>query len=84
MNMLYGCTFPSLVCIFSAGSQWIGVPGELRGYEAVHKQYGKLPWAKLFEPTIKLAREGIPMPAYLAGLMKSSFVKVYVENSSLW
>lgn len=67
----------------TAGSQWIGVPGELRGYEAVHKQYGKLPWAKLFEPTIRLAREGIPLPAFLGGLMSHNIVKAHVEDSSL-
>ncbi|TNN73784.1 Gamma-glutamyltransferase 5 [Liparis tanakae] len=67
----------------ATGSQWIGVPGELRGYEAVHKQYGKLPWAKLFEPTIKLAREGIALPAFLGNLLKFSIVKDHVEKSSL-
>jgi len=66
------------------GSQWIGVPGELRGYEAIHKEYGRLPWEKLFEPTIKLAREGIPMPDYLATFLSSPFVKDHVEKSSLW
>ncbi|XP_029301369.1 glutathione hydrolase 5 proenzyme [Cottoperca gobio] len=68
---------------FSRGSQWIGVPGELRGYEAVHKKYGKLPWAKLFEPTITLAREGMPVSATLGKLLKINFVKDHVEKSSV-
>lgn len=67
----------------STGAQWIGVPGELLGYEELHKQYGKLPWAKLFEPTIQLAREGMPMPVYLGNFMKSDIVKGYVEKSPL-
>ncbi|XP_029920720.1 glutathione hydrolase 5 proenzyme isoform X2 [Myripristis murdjan] len=65
------------------GSQWIGVPGELRGYEEVHKMYGRLPWAKLFEPTIKLAREGFQLPRFLGRLLSFPPIQQLVKNSAL-
>lgn len=48
------------------GAHWIGVPGDIRGYERAHRLYGRLPWASLFQPTINMAREGIRIPYMLS------------------
>jgi len=40
------------------GGKSVGVPGTLRLLEVAHRQYGKLPWAQLFEPAITLAEQG--------------------------
>lgn len=48
-----------------SGGLAVGVPGELRGYQVAHKKYGRVKWAELFQPTIKLCRNGITISKYL-------------------
>ena len=40
------------------GGRSVGVPGTLRMLELAHRQYGRLPWAKLFDAAIGLAERG--------------------------
>lgn len=43
----------------------VGVPGLAAMLERAHLEHGRLPWPELFEPAIRLARDGVPMPARL-------------------
>ncbi len=40
------------------GGLAVGVPGLLRMLETAHREHGRLAWAKLFAPAIRLAEEG--------------------------
>ena len=47
----------------------IAVPGEIMCMGKVHEEYGKLPWADLFEESIQIARDGFEIYKYLAEAM---------------
>jgi len=53
------------------GGRSVGVPGTLRAMAMAHARAGKLPWAKLFEPAIRLAREGFDVSPRLANALRS-------------
>ena len=48
------------------GGRSVGVPGVLRMLQLAHQQYGKLPWARLFEPAIAVAENGFAVSPRLA------------------
>ncbi len=51
------------------GYQAVGVPGTIAGLAKIHRQYGKLPWPRLVEPSVQLASQGFPVTArYLQAL----------------
>ena len=51
------------------GGRSVGVPGTVRMLELAHKQYGKLPWARLFAPAITLADSGFKVSPRLNALL---------------
>ena len=67
------------------GGRSVGVPGTVRLIEAAHRKWGKLPWAEVFAPAIRLAEEGFTISPRLNGLLgqetylagNSAYAKAY-------
>ena len=53
------------------GGRSVGVPGTLRMLELAHRQYGRLPWPRLFEPAIALAEGGFQVSPRLNTLIRA-------------
>ncbi|XP_058811683.1 glutathione hydrolase 1 proenzyme-like [Topomyia yanbarensis] len=58
------------------GGLAVAVPGEVKGYWAVHQKYGKLDWKSLIQPTIDLCRSGHLVTGYLDRIIKAREAKI--------
>ena len=54
--------------VYLIGEGSCAVPGVAAGLEAAHQRYGSIPWSRLLEPAVALAREGVELTAQQAYL----------------
>ncbi|MDE3156621.1 MAG: gamma-glutamyltransferase [Acidobacteriota bacterium] len=59
-----------------AGIDSVTVPGAVRGWEALHAKFGKLPWAALFQPAIYYATHGYPVTEWISAEWQSAQQKL--------
>ena len=48
---------------YAIGAASCGVPGVAAGLAELWRAHGRLPWERLVEPALRLARDGVPMPS---------------------
>ena len=67
------------------GGRSVGTPGVVRMLDAVHRRHGRLPWARLFEPAIRIAEEGFAVSVRLNRLLESDrFLRLDADAKALF
>ena len=70
---------------YAIGAASCGIPGVPAGLDALSRAHGRLPWAELVEPALRLARTGVPMPpAHVACLEMLAPVMTLREGSAIY
>jgi gamma-glutamyltranspeptidase/glutathione hydrolase len=70
---------------YAVGIASCGVPGLPAGLAVLHERHGRLPWARLVEPALRLARDGVDFPkAHAACLAMLAPVMTMNEGARIY
>jgi gamma-glutamyltranspeptidase/glutathione hydrolase len=70
---------------YAIGASSCAVPGVPAGLDALWRAHGRLPWARLVEPALRLAHDGVAMPAaHVACLAMLAPVMTMREGAALY
>ncbi len=61
----------------------VGVPGTIAGLHLAHKKYGQLPWKRLLEPAIHMAKQGIKVSYSMSRALERARKRFSQDSSSL-
>jgi gamma-glutamyltranspeptidase/glutathione hydrolase len=77
--------FGEEVVSYAIGASSCGVPGLPAGLDALWREHGRLPWPRLVEPALRLARDGVSMPpAHVACLAMLEPVMTMREGADIY
>ena len=62
-----------------AGIYSVTVPGCVRGWEALHQKFGRLPWAEIFHPAVYFAKTGFPVAEWDAIYWRAEREKIAAD-----
>ncbi len=65
------------------GAVTVSVPGAVDCWWELHQRYGKLKWAELFEPAIRHAEEGAPVPDIIAFYIRRAMANFGRANTGV-
>jgi len=63
-----------------------GTPGSPAGLHALHRRFGRLPWRRVVEPAIRLARDGFVVTGRLHGALveERDHLARFPESAAVW
>ncbi|HEX8628201.1 MAG TPA: gamma-glutamyltransferase, partial [Catenuloplanes sp.] len=71
--------------VYSIGGASVGVPGVPAGTAEVHRRWGRLPWHRVVEPAVTLARAGTVLPgAHARTLAACAPALAYGEGAAIY
>ncbi|KAL3252128.1 hypothetical protein MRX96_054938 [Rhipicephalus microplus] len=73
--------FSSNASALKLGANAVIVPGALAGMQALHNETGKLPWKDVFQPAIRIAREGFTIGPNLAAALANNMVVLNLSTA---
>ena len=66
----------------AVGALAMGIPGEIAGLHEAWLKYGRLAWRTLFQPAIKLAKDGFVIKPYLGNYI-TRYAKIIMNDPGL-
>jgi gamma-glutamyltranspeptidase/glutathione hydrolase len=74
--------FVKMITAQARGAAAVGVPGVVAGIAALHARFATRPLAELVAPALTLARDGYPLGAWQAELVRRNFAALQSEPAS--
>jgi gamma-glutamyltranspeptidase/glutathione hydrolase len=65
------------------GAVSVSVPGAVDGWWTLHRRYGRLKWAELFEPAIHHAEQGAPCPEIISYYIRRNLAAFLRPNAGV-